>query len=194
MPSPRKRVAGAELWRSLAAASAVVERRQASALRLSARRARKRGRMATCVRVARTWTKCVYRRSASFAFALCCRVEPRGWARIRIPGAAQHNVMRCRPGIFDHSSSVTIPVSAAHHCASLRAAPRPGNALALRVAMSRSNGQQRRATAWWECRKQTSVASAGLAPGMLPVCSQRRSVHPAKYVSPDQLTAGNAAT
>ncbi len=32
-PSPRKRVSGAELWRSLAAASAVVERRQASALR-----------------------------------------------------------------------------------------------------------------------------------------------------------------
>jgi hypothetical protein len=32
-PSPRKRVAGAELWRSLAAASAVVERRKASALR-----------------------------------------------------------------------------------------------------------------------------------------------------------------
>ena len=32
-PGPRKRVAGAELWRSLAAASAVVERRKASALR-----------------------------------------------------------------------------------------------------------------------------------------------------------------
>ena len=41
----RKRVSGAELWRSLAAARAVVERRQASALRFSARRIRKMRRL-----------------------------------------------------------------------------------------------------------------------------------------------------
>jgi len=46
-PSPRKRVAGVELWRSLAAASAVVERRQASALRFQ------RAPHAACVRFVR---------------------------------------------------------------------------------------------------------------------------------------------
>jgi hypothetical protein len=55
-PHPRKRVSGAELRRSFAAASAAVERRQASALAFSARRICRCGHC----------TKCVCRRSASF--------------------------------------------------------------------------------------------------------------------------------
>src|SRR3984893_15986307 len=46
--------------------------------------------------------------------------------RSRVPGAAQHEVVRCRPG--------TVPVrgdpgSAVHRSTSLRAAPRPGHAI-----------------------------------------------------------------
>ena len=51
---------GVELWRSVAAASAVVERRQASALRFSASRAR----------MARRMEECACRCSASFF--VCC--------------------------------------------------------------------------------------------------------------------------
>src|SRR5262245_60907821 len=50
---------------------------------------------------------------------------PAGWCFARVPGAAQHEVVRCRPG--------TVPVcgglgSAVHRSTPLRAAPRPGHA------------------------------------------------------------------
>src|SRR5262252_2955722 len=66
-----------------------------------------------------------------------------GWSFTRVPGAAQHEVMRCRPG--------TVPVcggpgSALHRSTSLRAAPRPGHAIAsdaFTVLFTMSNSPSR---------------------------------------------------
>src|SRR5262249_43013670 len=59
-----------------------------------------------------------------------------GWCFLRVPGAAQHErseVMRCRPGTVAVCGG---PGSAVHRSTSLRAAPRPGHAIASHALLA----------------------------------------------------------